>query len=312
MADDDRARGAYAERDPEAYTRLQHRLIRNKGSRIQLDFLDSAKGKRSFLEFMDAHDVVTTDGRVVEPFDGALTEQSFKELTEGQERTAWEKWADVPPRMACRTSFWAEVTLRHVEAGSIEAPYWLAANGGKNESGEERIDRALAEKGEKRAKLMDDCVRTVFRRMSGLPLARGNRSVFVNPSFGRAWWRERLVARISGREGVGDRTALLNVVRCSQEYWERLVAMIVSRGSVFGSEDVQDAFVNSMAKHFKAVPSTPLKNTKSLTYALRRFSNIAASRELGVLDFSEIGEIADTLLAGVHQRIVGGDDSTGR
>lgn len=312
MTDDNRDHDAYAERDSEAYTRLQHRLIRDKGSRIQLDFLEAARDKRSFLEFMDSHDVVTTDGRMVEPFGGVLTEQSFKELTEGQERTAWEKWAYVPPRTACRTSFWAEVTLRHVEAGSIEEPYWLAANGGKNESGEERIDRALAEKGEKRAKLMDDCVRTVFRRMSGLPVERANRSVFVNPSFGRAWWRERLVARISRREGVEDRTTLLNVVRCSQEYWERLVAMIVSRGSVFGSEDVQDAFVNSMAKHFKAVPGTPLKNTKPLTYALRRFSNIAASRELGVLDFDEIGEIADTLLAGVHQQIADGDDSQGR
>lgn len=312
MADDDRARGAYAERDPEAYTRLQHRLIRDKGSMLQIDFLEAARDQTSFLEFMDAHDVVTTDGRSVELFGGVLTEQSFKEPTEGQERAAWEKWAEVPPRMACRTSFWAEVTLRHVEAGSIEEPYWLAANGGKNESGEERIDRALAERGERRAKLLDDCVRTVFRRMSGLPLARGNRSVFVNPSFGRAWWRERLVARLSGREGVEDRTALLDVVRCSQEYWEDLVKMIVSRGSVFGSEDVQDAFVNSLAKHFKAAPSTPLRKATRLKDALRRFSNVAASRELGVLDFSEIGEIADSLLAGVHQRIADGDDSPGR
>ena len=234
MADDDRARGAWAERDPEAYTRLQHRLLRNKGSRLQIDFLEAARDKTSFLEFMDAHDVVTIGDRTVDLFGGALTEQSFKEPTEGQERTAWEKWAEVPPRTACRTSFWAEVTLRHVEAGRIEEPYWLAANGGKNESGEERIDRALAERGEKRAKLLDDCVRTAFRRMSGLPLARGNRSVFVNPSFGRAWWRERLVARISGREGVENRTALLDVVRCSQEYWERLVAMIGSTSATRG------------------------------------------------------------------------------
>ena len=243
----------------------------------------------------------------MELFDGALTEQSFKEPTEDQERTAYEKWADVSPRTACRTSFWADVTLRHVEAGTIEEAYWLAANGGKNESGEERIDRAFAETGEKRPKAIDDCVRTVLRRMSGLPAARGNRSVFVNPSFGRAWWRERMVARISRRPGVEDRTALLDVVRCSQEYWEDLVKMIVSRGSVFGSEDVQDAFVNSMAKHFKAASNTPLKKAARLKDALRRFSNIAASRELGVLEFSEISEIADALLAALHQQMAGGE-----
>lgn len=304
---------AYAERDAEAYSRLQRRLIQTKGSQIQVKFLEATRSGSSFLEFMNIHDVIATNGRTVELFDGALTEQSFKEPTEDQERTAFEKWADVSPKTACRTSFWADVTLRHIEAGAIEEAHWLAANGGKNESGEVRIDRALAEKGEKRPKLIDDCVRTVLRRMSGLPAARGNRSVFVNPSFGRAWWRERMVARISGRQGVEveDRTALLNVVRCNQEYWEALVTMIVSRGSVFGSEDVQDAFVNSMAKHFKAAPNTPLKKTARLKDALRRFSNIAASRELGVLEFREIGEIADALLAALHQQMAGGESSQG-
>ena len=303
----------YAERDAEAYSRLQRRLISDQGSQIQVKFLEATRSGSSFLEFMNIHDVIATNGRTVELFDGPLTEQSFKEPTEDQERTAFEKWADVSPRTACRTSFWADVTLRHIEAGAIEEAHWLAANGGKNESGEVRIDRAFREKEEKRPKAIDDCVRTVLRRMSGLPAARGNRSVFVNPSFGRAWWRERMVARISGRQGVEveDRTALLNVVRCGQYYWEGLVTMIVSRGSVFGSEDVQDAFVNSMAKHFKAAPNTPLKKIARLRDALRRFSNIAASRELGVLEFSEIGEIADALLAALHQQMAGGESSQG-
>ena len=128
---------------------------------------------------------------------------------------------------------------------------------------------------------MDDCTRTILRRMSGLPSARGNRSVFVNPSFARAWWRERLVARIAARRGVEDRRALRDVVRNSQQYWENLTTMIVSRGSVLGSVDVQDAFVNGLAKHLKGTPDSPLKSANSLTTALRRFSNVAASRELG-------------------------------
>lgn len=294
----------YAELNDGAYSTLQNRLIRDKGARIQKEFLEAAKSSDDFLAFMERENIVMTTGKDVELFDGVrLTEQSFKDMTDDQEQAAYDRWKDVPPRVACRPSFWAHVTLRHVKSGSIEAAYWLAANGGKNESGEERIDRALADDGEKAEKLIDDCVRAVLRRMSGLRAVRGNRSVFVNPSFGRAWWRERMVARILKRKNVEHRTALLDVVRCNQEYWEGIVKMIVSRGSVFGSVDVQDAFVNSMAKHFISEQNTPLKKASKLKDATRRFSNIAASRELGALDFSEVGKIADQLLVAIHQQL---------
>ena len=291
----DAATTNYAERDEGQYTRLQKNLLSEKGNDYQHGFLNAVKDSDEFLAFMD-DEVATNNGKPVGHFPGPLTEQSFKELTKDQEQVAYKTWSRVPPRTACRISFWAEVTLQHIRSGAIREPYWLAANGGRTESGDERIDRALATQGDKGNRLVDDCVRTVIRRMSGLPAARGNRSVFVNPSFGRAWWRERMVARILKREGVEDRDALLDVVRCSQQYWENLVTMIVSRGSVFGSTDVQDAFVNSLAKHFETQPKTPLRIAKNQTIVLRRFSNIAASREIGVLEFSEIGEIVDDLL----------------
>ena len=78
---------------------------------------------------------------------------------------------------------------------------------------------------------------------------------------------------------------LLEVLRQSQQYWENLVTMIVSRGSVFGSVDVQDALINSLARHFSEYPDTQLRSASTLNNFLRRFSNIAASRELGVLQF---------------------------
>ena len=285
----------YLERDEEAYTRLRQKLLEEKGSEFQREFLNAVKGNKDFLEFMDS-EAKATNGNSLELFAGPLTEQSFKEPTQDQEQAMYEAWSPVSPRTACRCSFWAEVTLQHIRSGTIEEAYWLATNAGRNETGEERIDRALARKGEKPDRQIDDCVRTVIRRMSGLPSDRGNRSVFVNPSFGRAWWRERLVARILDRKDVEDRPALLNVVRLSQQYWENLVTMIVSRGSVLGSVDVQDAFINSLAKHFKNMPSSPLKTANKLTVALRRLSNVAASRELGILEFEELGTIVDRLL----------------
>ena len=291
----------YAELNEGEYTRLHKNLLSEKGSAFQREFLIAVKDREDFLSFMDK-EVSTTLGETVGLFSGPLTEQSFKDLTRDQEHAAYKMWSQVPPKIACRISFWAEVTLQHIRSGVIGEPYWLAANGGRTEGGDERIDRSLAESGERGNSLSDRCVRTVIRRMSGLPAARGNRSVFVNPSFGRAWWRERMIVRILKRQGAEDRTALLDVVRACQQYWENLVTMIVSRGSVFGSTDVQDAFINSLAKHFKTQPKTPLRTADRLKEVLRRFSNVAASREIGVLEFEEIGELADDLLIRVWRR----------
>ena len=67
--------------------------------------------------------------------------------------------------------------------------------------------------------------------------------------------------------------------------------------------DVQDAFVNSLAKHLKVEPKTPLRAASRLTKVLRRFSNIASSREIGVLEFEEIGELVDNLLSRVWRTL---------
>ena len=72
--------------------------------------------------------------------------------------------------------------------------------------------------------------------------------------------------------------------------------LIVSRGSVLGAVDVQDAFVNALAKHLSANSASPFWSAKHTEAVLRRFSNVAASRELGVLEFQEIGRIAEALI----------------
>lgn len=288
----------FRELNQEDYLRLQTGLLKEKGGGPQRKFLEATKDNDDFLAFIEEK-VRVVDGGPVGLFDGALTESSFKEPTQDQERRMYEVLRALPPRTACRVAFWAGVTLEHVRSRKICEASWLASNGGITESGAERIDRAL-DRGAGSARAIDDCVRTIFRRMSGLPAARGNRSVFVNPTFGRAWWRERLVARVLERgSAVESREALLDVVRRSQEYWERLVTMIVSRGSVFGSVDVQDALVNGLAKHLKDDPDTPLRNASTLATMLRRFSNLSSSTEMGVLDFEEISGIVDALIAQV-------------
>ncbi len=286
----------YQELDEAKYLQLQTSLLKVKGGEYQRELLEALKENDDFVGFIDER-VETKEGKQIPTFDGPLTESSFKEPTEDQEHRMYQLWQEVPPSIACRVSFWAGVTLEHVRAGKITQATWLAANGGITETGEERIDRALSLQGAGAEKAIDDCIRRVFRRMSGLPAARGNRDVFVNPTFGRAWWRERIVSRVLGRhEQVESRPNLLDVVRRNQQYWENLVTMIVSRGSVFGSTDVQDALINSLAKHLIKHPETPFRSAAALSRALRRLSNVAASREIGVLQFYDISQIVDDLL----------------
>ena len=287
----------YRELDEAQYLSLQTGLLKVKGSPRQREFLTALKDGEEFLALI-VDRVKINDGKTLPTFDGPLTESSFKEPTADQEERMHALWRDAPPSTACRVSFWASVTLEHIRAGKINDPTWLAANGRITESGAERIDHALSlPSNESNNKTVDDCVRTVFRRMSGLPTARGNRSVFVDTSFGRGWWRERIVASILEREDpVESRSALLDVVRRNQTYWENLVTMIVSRGSVFGSADIQAALINSLAKHFNAYPSSSLRNAGTLNTALRRFSNLTAAREIGILPFAEISAIVDELL----------------
>ena len=286
----------YKELDGSKYHRFQRDLLKDKGSTTQRQFLEALKDNADFVAFIE-NEVEIIEGQTLPTFNGPLTESSFKEPTEDQESLMYDLWRDTPANTACRVSFWAGATLEHIRLGTSLQASWLAGNGGITETGEERIDHSLTLTGDAGSKAVDDCIRTAFRRMSGLPFSRGNRTVFVNPIFGRGWWRGKIISRILQRpDEVEERPYLLDVVRRNQQYWENLVTMIVSRGSVFGSIDVQDALINSLAKHLRQYPETSLRSASTLNTALRRLSNIAASLEMGTMEFDEISALVDPLL----------------
>ena len=288
---------------PEEYLKLQKQLLNEKGSLIQRQFLEAHREAEAFVEFMEER-VSIGFGQQVPVLRKTLTEQSFRNPTKEIEEKMFETWKDFPPGTASRVSFWAGVTIEHIKTGKIKKASWLAGDIRKTQAGSKRITLALGRGGKRGKKEVDQCVRTSLMRMSGLPAARGNRSVFVNPPLGRGWWRERMVSRISERGGeVECKEALSDVVRYNQQYWENLIDVVVSRVSVFGSVDVLDAVVNGLAKHMRLNPNTPLRAANTLKEALRRFSNMAASREFGALDFYEVSRIVDHLLDNIERTL---------
>ena len=271
----------YRELNDADYTRFRRNLLRSKGGSRQQEFLKIVQNDKDFLDHI--RERTSTDGSHEPPiYPERLTENEFKDPPSSTEIELFRNWAGLTPRLACRTTFWANLTCRHIEDKRISAVY-LAANGGTHHGGAERIDRVLQSFGPNSVKPIDDCVRTVLRRLSGLPEARGNRTVYVDCPLARAWWRERLIAEIS--QGHTEKAEKVRVVtRLSQTYWETLVTLVVSRNSVLGSEQVRHAFIMSLADMLANEPKSPLRITKELRLACRTISIVQASRELSILD----------------------------
>ena len=279
----------YAEFDDSGYTKLRRSLIRKaaKGSIAQREFLEVVRDSGKFLSHMQ--DVVgMQEGAELEPLADRMSEAEFANPPSDTERRLFEAWSGLTPRVACRTAFWARVTYRHIEEGRIASSF-LAANGGGNVSGAQRIDAALSAIGEKATLELDRCVRTVLRRLGGLPEARGNRSVYVNCPLARAWWRERLVAEVARDGGEGLERQIRAVVHPeSQQYWEELVTFVVSRNSVFGSVTVRNILIRTLARVLDDNPGSPLRMADELKRVCRSVSSIQASIELSVVPQQDV------------------------
>ena len=284
----------YAEFDESGYTKLRRSLVRKgaKGAPAQREFLTAVQETGRFLAYMNVA-VDVEDGVELEPLADRMSEAEFANPPSDTERRLFDGWRELTPRIACRTSFWGRVTYRHIEKGRIESSF-LAVNGGGNVTGAQRIDAALAATGEKATLLLDGCVRTVLRRLGGLPEVRGNRSVYVNCPLARAWWRERLVAEVATGEGEGLEREIRAVVHPeSQQYWEDLVTFVVSRNSVFGSVAVRNVLIRRLAKVLDDDPRSRLRTTDELRRVCRTVSAIQASRELSVMPIEEVSAMVN-------------------
>ena len=278
------------------YTRVRRNLLRTKGGPLQRNFLDAVRNNQAFLDYIQSE--ISTEGSYELPLSpDPMTEAEFKAPPADTETRLYESWSELTPRVACRSTFWAYFTCRHIAAHKINS-FYLAANGGNMSGGAERIDRALMETGEKQPKMMDSTVRTVLRRLGGIPEVRGNRSVYVDCPFARAWWRGRLVEQ-TAQEDTSLAVQVRKVIRIHQTYWEKLIDRIVSRNSTFGSLQVRNAFLQALACFIAANPGGALHKTKALERTCRRIAVHQGVRELSILDDTELGDIMNAVIHSV-------------
>ena len=274
------------------YTRLRKNLLRTKGSDRQREFLEMVRDNAAFQErFAEIPTVGTTDPAVA---DDPMTESEFKDPPSDTEQTLYGSWRALTPAIACRSTFWAHVTLEHIRRARIDSVY-LAANGGNLPGGAERIDFALGNKTATGPQQIDACVRTVLRRLGGLPEVRGNRSVYVDCPFARAWWRERLVeqATYADPQRAGE---VRNIIRINQTYWEKLIDRIVTRNSTFGSTNIRNAFIKALAHFVQSSPDCAQANAKGLQRLCRRATAYQGTRELSILTDAELDGLMETVV----------------
>ena len=299
----------FQEFDDASFTQFRRHLLRAKwGGEQHRAFLRAVRNGEDFLRNIRAK--VDTQGSLKPPLcPDRLTESEFKQPPGTTEEALYKAWSSLTPRVACRTSFWANLTCRHIEHGRIQAAY-LAGNGGGGASGAQRIDRLLHDNGDSEAQAIRTCVLDVLRRLGGIREYRGNRSVYVNCPFARAWWRERLVSEVSGGDPeLADKVREV-VTRVTQTYWEELVVLVVSRNSVLGSSEVRNQFILSLAELFERyLGETPLRVARRLRATCQAIGVIQASRELSVLEVSELRELMDEVIEYYHNlgKAGGGD-----
>lgn len=284
--------------DGGAYGRFSVELLREKGGDAQVQFLQCISQRDEFLATMDG--IPTVGDRKVDAIKGKFTEDQFKTPTPSTEKDIYDQWDSLTPAIASKTSFWAYVTLEHVRSEAIQ-PTYLATNGVAGQSGAERIDRALNRTGDNPSKAIDDCVRTVFRQLGGLPQARGNKSVFVDCPFARAWWRERLFRRAENTTGI-SRSEIGRPLRETKAHWEAFVKTMVSRNPILGMNLIQDVLASSLGSFARKMfdVSGKMPTSSQIERICQRLCFVGASQELGILDLAELQSIINNLVAPVQ------------
>ena len=277
--------------DSSGYGAIRKSLIREKGSKAQVQFLEAVRSNSKFIRWIrNALDANASGATHLTLYPRKLTEAEFKDTPSKVEKVAFEAWSELTPSIACRSEFWACATLNHIEKGIIDSSF-LAAPNNSSGSGLTRIETALAKDD---AKAIDDVTRTVLRRFSGLPEARGGlRSIYVNCAFGKAWWRQRIIDQTLEVTN-GDRDAVTSTLHQSQEYWEKLVNVLSSRNSVFGDEKVRSTLIWALSTH---VDDTRYRNIFLARGAIDRCMDLlgvySAVQEFGVFEINELREFIE-------------------
>ena len=278
----------YLEFNDSDYTELRKKLLK-KGLELQKGLLEATKDSKSFIHWIERRVNSESEGKEFELWPDKLSEAEYKKPPGSVGKKLFETWKELTPVQASHETFWGYVTLEHIKQGIIESSY-LAAKDNNSRSGLGRIELALSTGQE-----IDDVVRTILRQLGGLPEARGSKSVYVNCPFARAWWRGYVARQVCRETGADFNKIFTTLGGSSQEFWERLITLIVSRNSVLGDTKVRSTLIWTLSEREE------VKTAKTLTRITKQIGIQSALRELGVF---EVGELKEQVMEPTISRVL--------
>ena len=213
-----------------------------------------------------------------------LTENEFADPPQDTEASVFNSLRALPQRLASSNAFWASYHLNVIDFGLIEPSYLAKAQ--IKETGQARIEKAINSQD---IKPLDDCVRTILRRIGGLPEVRGYTSVFQDCRTSRAWWRGFLTEEVHKELGI-DRDKIWRVLRTNR-IWEEVMGHVVEKLTVLGDRKIFIPLIGCLAG-MDTIPGD--RNT--IQDFLRRIGQRTAYQMMGILSPRENLDIIEKII----------------
>ena len=206
-----------------------------------------------------------------------LSASEFRNPTFEYERKLAPDWAGrILPREAAQPLFWTRCHIDWLERGYLS----------------NKTDEALTGKltSGAREDSTENGARNLLRRLGGLPVVRGKRSVLMDCPLSRAWWRNRLAQHIAASsDGKFTADAAHRVLHASNDAWARLVGDAVDRITVMNSSRARGALLYQYRDASRDVGGiAPLE----LQRAARAMAREGVALTFDVLDWSELLDLA--------------------
>lgn len=221
------------------------------------------------------------NGSTPPPENRRLTESELFDPPQDTEEAVFNSLRNLPQRLASYPAFWTSYHLDMIESGLAEPSYFARSQ--VSETGRARTEKALALISLDE-KPLDGCIRTILRRMGGLPEARGSVSVFQDCRTARSWWRGLFVDEVCEELGT-DRKRAWEVLRTNQ-IWEQLTGYVVQKLTVLGDTRIRIPLI----AYFSEMDPIP-NDRENVQNILNRIGQRTAYQMMGVLSPRENLEI---------------------
>lgn len=242
----------YRHLDRELVGKWTKRLIKDKGSDLQIDFLRHTMTD-DFEDFAHYIENDITDGQVANLYRGdeelptlrGANGRCIVDMTPGHMylmpatdiECLYSHWSNISVVAAADSGHWGAITLAEIKCGLIK-PIWLAVDKFGNEDRIlEQLDRGI--RGDK-PKHTDSMVRRVLRWMMAPGHMRGAAELYSNCSLAKAWWCGHYATiceeclRESGIGEIDRKTILVSL----QSIWLGLADYLSGKLTVIGEHSV--------------------------------------------------------------------------